>query len=58
MTPAEIQLDRMYQTLAMVRTSINQLELRVEQLEHSANQQSILVTTLGDIMEELKRNEL
>ncbi len=31
---------------------------RVDLLEHSANQQSILVDTLGDIMEELKRQEL
>ncbi len=56
--PPEIdRIERMYQTLAMVRTSLDQLELRVEQLEHYSNQQSILVDTLGDIMEELKRQE-
>ncbi len=33
------------------------LELRVELLEHFSNQQSILVDTLGKIMEELKSQE-
>ncbi len=30
---------------------------RLESLEHLANQQSILVDTLGDIMEELRKQE-
>ncbi len=34
------------------------LEQRVESLEHFSNQQSILVDTLGKIMEELKKQEL
>ncbi len=56
--PLEIdRIELMCQTLAMVRTSLDQLELRVEQLEHYSNQQTILVDTLGDIMEELKRQE-
>jgi len=37
--------------------TLNQLESKVELLEHSANQQSILVDTLGTIMEELKKQE-
>ncbi len=36
---------------------IQSLERKVESLEHLANQQSILVDTLGDIMEELKKQE-
>ena len=36
---------------------INQLESRVESLEHFSNQSSILVDTLGEIMEELKKPE-
>ena len=51
------RIERMYQILAMVRTSLDQLELRVDSLEHWSNQSAILVNTLGDIMEELKRNE-
>ncbi len=41
------QLDRMYQTLATVRASLNQLELRVELLEHYSNQLSLLVNISG-----------
>jgi len=37
---------------------IRDLELRVESLEHYSNQQSILVDTLGSIMEELRKQEL
>jgi len=37
--------------------TISQLVSRVESLEHLANQQSILVDTLGSIMEELKKQE-
>jgi len=37
--------------------SMHQLEARVLSLEHYSNQQSILVDTLGDIMEELKKQE-
>jgi len=37
---------------------IQDLELRVESLEHFSNQQSILVDTLGAIMAELKKQEL
>jgi len=44
------------QIYCMVR-SISQLESRVEQLEHFSNQQSILQDTLGDIMEELRKQE-
>ncbi len=36
---------------------IDRLELKVDSLEHWDNQQSILVDTLGKIMEELKRQE-
>ncbi len=36
---------------------IQDLESRVELLEHFSNQQSILVDTLGNIMEELKKQE-
>jgi len=36
---------------------LNQLEEKVAGLEHFSNQQSILVDTLGSIMEELKRQE-
>jgi len=36
---------------------INRLDVQVESLEHLANQQSILVDTLGDIMEALKKQE-
>jgi len=36
---------------------IRDLESRVESLEHFSNQQSILGDMLGDIMEELKKQE-
>jgi len=36
---------------------IRDLERRVESLEHFSNQESILVDTLGNIMEELKKQE-
>ncbi len=57
MSQEDSRIERMYQILAMVRTSLDQLELRVESLEHFSNQSSILVNTLGDIMEELKKPE-
>ncbi len=44
------------QIYSMVR-ALSLLESRVESLEHFSNQQSILVDTLGDIMEELKKQE-
>ena len=44
------------QIYCMVR-SISQLESRVESLEHFSNQQSLLLDTLGNIMEELKKQE-
>ncbi len=44
------------QTLALVK-AVSDLSERVEYLEHFSNQQSILVDTLGDIMEELKKQE-
>ncbi len=44
------------QIYSMVR-DFSLLEGRVRSLEHLANQQSILVDTLGDIMEELKKQE-
>ncbi len=44
------------QIYSMVR-DFSLLEGRVSSLEHLANQQSILVDTLGDIMEELKKLE-
>ncbi len=37
--------------------TLSQLVRRVESLEHFSNQQSILVDTLGSIMEELKKQE-
>ncbi len=37
---------------------IQDMVTRVEQLEHWVNQQSILLETLGDVMEELKKQEL
>ncbi len=36
---------------------VQELLARVELLEHFSNQQSILVDTLGEIMEELKKQE-
>jgi len=36
---------------------IQALEARVESLEHYSNQSSILVDTLGNIMEEMKKQE-
>ena len=39
-------------------SKIQVMEQRLESLEHLANQQSILVDTLGNIMEELKKQEL
>jgi len=44
-----------------LQTCIQEIRLlvsRVELLEAYSNQQSILVDTLGDIMEELKKQEL
>ena len=49
-------VDIIRQTLSMVE-SFNLLVKRVESLEDFSNQQSILVDTLGDIMEELKKQE-
>ncbi len=39
-------------------SKILDMESRVESLEHWSNQQSILLDTLGSIMEELKKQEL
>ena len=58
MSLEDSRIDRMYQILAMVRRSLDQLDLRVSELEHWSNQSAILVNTLGDIMEESKRKEL
>ncbi len=49
------RLGDMHQTYML---KIQVLESRVESVEHLLNQQSLLAGTLGDIMEELKRNEL
>ncbi len=49
-----------FRTELRVQTCIEEIRLlvsRVELLEAQANQQSILVDTLGDIMEELKKQE-
>ena len=48
--------DTMYQIYCM-EESLALLALRVESLEHYSNQSSILVDTLGDVMEELKKQE-
>jgi len=50
------QVSIINQIYSMVR-NISQLESRVASLEHYSNQQSILVDTLGSIMEELKKQE-
>ncbi len=50
----ETQLRRLGKTYFV--TVLELLE-RVESLEHLSNQHHILVTTLGDIMEELKKQE-
>ncbi len=57
MSQLQSQLDIISQILSTVKTSFNLLESRVESLEHYSNQQSILVDTLGNIMEELKKQE-
>ncbi len=44
------------QIYSMVR-DFSLLESRVDSVEHCLNQQSILLDTLGDIMEELKKLE-
>ncbi len=58
MSDMEIRIERMYQTLAMERTALNQLELRVESLEQWVNQLSMLLTTHGDATAEKKKQEL
>lgn len=45
------------QILSMAE-AISLLEKQVVSLEHYSNQESILVDTLGDIMEELRKQEL
>ncbi len=42
----------------MYSETVQELLARVESLEHLNNQHHILLTTLGDIMEELKKQEL
>jgi len=56
MPPSHNLIGIINQIYCMVR-NLHQLELRVESLEHYSNQQSILVDTLGSIMEELKKQE-
>ncbi len=51
---SQARIERIVQT-CIVRIQV--LEQKVVLLEHSANQQSILVDTLGSIMEELERQE-
>ena len=43
--------------ICQLQEAVSDLSERVESLEHLANQQNILVDTLGDIMEELKKSE-
>ncbi len=43
--------------ICYMASRLDLLESRVESLEHFSNQQSILVDTLGNIMEELKKLE-
>jgi len=57
MSPGTNLVSIINQIYSMVR-DLSQLESRVESLESFSNQQSILVDTLGDIMEELKKQEL
>ncbi len=45
-----------YQICSM-EEALTRLEKRVSSLEHYSNQSSILVDTLGDVMEELKKQE-
>ena len=56
MSPEAVQQNIINQIYCMVE-NFSQLEKRVESLEHYSNQSSILVDTLGDIMEELKKPE-
>jgi len=56
MSPKEVPQSITHRIYCMAET-IRLLESRVESLEHYSNQQSILVDTLGDIMEELKKQE-
>ncbi len=49
-------LGLMHQICYMAKV-LDQLEKQVLSLEHYSNQSSILVDTLGDIMEELKKQE-
>ncbi len=43
--------------ISSMEESLHQLEKQVLSLEYYSNQSSILVDTLGNIMEELRRNE-
>jgi len=54
----KISLAATIHLISSMEEIINRLESRVESLEHYSNQSSILVDTLGDIMEELKKSEL
>ncbi len=56
MSPNRILTGLTNQISSMVE-DIDLLELKVELLEHFSNQQSILVDTLGKIMEELRKQE-
>jgi len=50
-------ISRIERTVLTYTAKILAMEQRLESLEHFNNQQSILVDTLGNIMEELKKQE-
>ena len=50
-------LSRAGRQIYQLKRELGLLHRRVESLEHLANQQSILVTTLGDIMKEIEDSE-
>ncbi len=56
MSPDKIPAKSINQIWSMAET-LDLLVKRVESLESFSNQQSILVDTLGNIMEELKKQE-
>ncbi len=44
--------------ISLLEVRVHLLEEKVDSLEHYSNQASILLDTLGNIMEELKNHEL
>ncbi len=52
-----ISLQGIIRQILSMENAIDRLVVQVESLEHFSNQQNILVDTLGDIMEELKKSE-